>query len=809
MPQKNRMFKKKTSAYLSLFILFVIAKPIHAQCPVVLNQIVYTQSSVYGWNTAATNSLMTNGIFSEPSATGTNNGNEWIKMDLGSVTAVTSVIIGCDYNNTLSGGWGKSYTENKNVEYSSDNVNWTNSFNTGIFNQGIKTFTVNFSARYIRIISTGWLAATEFYANSVASPTIIASSNSICAGNPSTLTLMSPAGASNALNFDGANDYVAIPSASQLMLLSGWTLETWVKRASSGAQHSLIEKYNWAGGTGGYALRITASGQAMAANVSGTSDNSVFGTTVLAPGIWYHLAATFNPGTTSLKVYVNGVLEGTNNSAGLPPANSSVTLKLGARGDDASTPLNGSMDEARVWNLERTQAQIAASRSVTIPGNSSGLVAYYQFNESSGLTAADMTGNFNTGTLTNGPTWQVPSTAPVSSTGFATGTFSWSNGATTASIVVSPTVTTAYTVINTNTAACSVTSTPITLTVTPLPVISVSGFSSICVGQTATLVATGANTYTWSTASTATSITLSPTSNTSYSITGTTSGCQGSTSRTLVVNPIPTITVNSGTICAGQNFTINPAGATTYTIQGGNTVVSPPSNANYTVAGTSAAGCLSQGFTTSSLTVNVNPIVTVNSGSICAGQNFTINPNGASTYTIQGGNAVVSPASNANFTVAGTSPEGCVSLAFATSSLTVNPNPTITVNSGAICAGQSFTINPNGASTYTVQGGNAIVSPAINTTYTVAGASAAGCVSQAFATSNLSVNPNPVLTVNSGTICVGQLFNINPNGASTYTIQGGNAAVSPSSNSSYTVTGTSAFGCISQVPATSSVLVSA
>jgi hypothetical protein len=41
------------------------------------------------------------------------------------------------------------------------------------------------------------------------------------------------------------------------------------------------------------------------------------------------------------------------------------------------------MDEVRIWNVARTQPQIAANRSLTIPGNSAGLVAYYQFNESS------------------------------------------------------------------------------------------------------------------------------------------------------------------------------------------------------------------------------------------------------------------------------------------------------------------------------------------------------------------------------------------------------------------------------------------
>jgi hypothetical protein len=269
----------------------------------------------------------------------------------------------------------------------------------------------------------------------------------------------------------------------------------------------------------------------------------------------------------------------------------------------------------------------------------------------------------------------------------------------------------------------------------------------------------------------------------------------------------PTITVNSGAICAGQSFTINPTGANTYTIQGGNAVVSPSINTSYTVAGTSTAGCVSQAFATSNLIVNANPIITVNNGVICAGQNFTINPNGANTYTIQGGNAVVSPTSNASFTVAGTSTAGCKSLGFATSNLTVNPNPTITVNSGAICAGQNFTINPNGANTYTIQGGNPVVSPNSNSSYTVAGTSTSGCKSQGFATSNLTVNANPTITVNSGFICAGENFTIYPNGANTYSIQGGNAVVSPTINITYTVAGTNTAGCVSQAVATSSLTV--
>ena len=123
-------------------------------------------------------------------------------------------------------------------------------------------------------------------------------------------------------------------------------------------------------------------------------------------------------------------------------------------------------------------------------------------------------------------------------------------------------------------------------------------------------------------------------------------------------------------------------------------MVSPPSNAIFTVAGTSTAGCVSQAVAISSLIVNVNPTITVNNGTICAGENFSINPSGANTYTIQGGNPVVSPAGNTSYTVAGTSTAGCLSQAVATSSLTVNQCVGIT-NQNMVFGGVSIYPNPN------------------------------------------------------------------------------------------------------------------
>ena len=338
----------------------------------------------------------------------------------------------------------------------------------------------------------------------------------------------------------------------------------------------------------------------------------------------------------------------------------------------------------------------------------------------------------------------------------------------------------------------------------PSPTITVNS-GAICSGSSFTMAPSGSTTYTFSGGSAV----VTPTATTNYTVTSaSSSGCIGSAISSVSVDASPIITVNSGSICSGQSFTMVPAGASTYTYSSGAAVVAPTANTSYTVTGTSAAGCIGSSGAVSSVTVNALPVVTVNSGSICNGSSFTMIPAGASTYTYSSGAAVVAPTTNTSYTVTGTSAAGCVGSSGAVSSVTVNASPTITVNSGGICSGSSFTMVPGGASTYTYSSGSAVVAPTTNTSYTVTGTSAAGCVGISGAVSSVTVTSLPVVTVNSGAICAGKSFTMVPSGATTYTYSSGAAVVSPTTNTSYTVTGSLA-GCVGTSSAVSTVSVNA
>ncbi len=400
--------------------------------------------------------------------------------------------------------------------------------------------------------------------------------------------------------------------------------------------------------------------------------------------------------------------------------------------------------------------------------------------------------NVNTGTICAGTSFTLIPNGAI--------TYTYSSG----SSVVSPTSTTSYSVIGTNSLGCvSTVSAVATITVGAIPTISVNS-GSICLGKSFTINASGASSYVYSGGSAI----VSPTTNSTYSITGTSSlGCVSATPgiSTVTILQSPTISVNSGTICSGNNFTFIPNGALTYTYSSNSVTVSPLADTNYSVTGTNSLGCVSVNTAVSSVSVVALPIISVNSGSVCAGNVFTMNPNGAISYSYSNGSSTVIPLSSTSYSVVGTASSGCVSLPVI-SSVTVHALPTLSVNSGSVCLGDVFTMLPSGAFTYTFSNSSSTVIPTTNTVYTIIGTNTLGCISAPIQ-SSVTVNSIPTIAVNSGSICSGNIFTINPTGAFTYTISGNSNTVNPTTNSSYTITGVDAFGCLASNTVISNVTV--
>lgn len=211
----------------------------------------------------------------------------------------------------------------------------------------------------------------------------------------------------SALTFDGANDYVAIDNfnyngASYTTL----TVEAWIKTSSGNNQ--IIASYDrsqfWrleingnGGGTGQVGFDIMTS--------SGQLD---FGsTTRVDDGNWHHVAAVFDNGTVN--IYIDGVLDATTTTGatfgsnvtrfGFIGTGSEATSFNGSRGP--TNQFIGDINEVRIWNTARTATEISSNKDVCLTGSETGLDAYYNFNEATGNTLNDITGNGYTGTLFN------------------------------------------------------------------------------------------------------------------------------------------------------------------------------------------------------------------------------------------------------------------------------------------------------------------------------------------------------------------------------------------------------------------------
>ncbi|MBU3660145.1 MAG: T9SS type B sorting domain-containing protein [Flavobacteriales bacterium] len=138
-------------------------------------------------------------------------------------------------------------------------------------------------------------------------------------------------------------------------------------------------------------------------------------------------------------------------------------------------------------------------------------------------------------------------------------TYLWSDGQTTSSINVSPSLTTSYSVVGSNEFGCASNGIGM-VNVTPSPVLIYQD-TSVCLGQSATISVspmTTGGTYLWNTGETTASIQVSPTQNTAYTVQYTLNACQSSVATINVsIAPPFVLSANNATICKGNTATIN------------------------------------------------------------------------------------------------------------------------------------------------------------------------------------------------------------------------------------------------------------
>jgi len=166
-----------------------------------------------------------------------------------------------------------------------------------------------------------------------------------------------------------------------------------------------------------------------------------------------------------------------------------------------------------------------------------------------------------------------------------------------------------YTVVGTNAANCSATST-VTVTVNALPTVTATASdNTVCEGTSVTLTGGGANNYSWSGGVTNAVGFVPALGTTAYTVTGTntTTGCANTASTSITVSPLATANAGSNaTICANATHTLSGsfgggASSATWSSSGTGTF---DNNASMTATYSPSANDISLGSVTLTLTTN-------------------------------------------------------------------------------------------------------------------------------------------------------------------------------------------------------------
>ncbi len=204
------------------------------------------------------------------------------------------------------------------------------------------------------------------------------------------------------LNFDGTNDY-ALTATDIIGTGTSYTKEAWIRVPTVDLGNSA---YNFLSQNNGASALYIFQGHVVSGQNSAYPPQ-VTDPSALVANTWYHVAVTYNEATHTMVLYINGSAVSTATSVNSITSGAQLAIGATYAGYYGYT-FNGDMDEVRIWDYARTSGEISANYQCTVPPNSPGLTAYYDFNQGTagGDNTAiskliDRTANGNDATLNN------------------------------------------------------------------------------------------------------------------------------------------------------------------------------------------------------------------------------------------------------------------------------------------------------------------------------------------------------------------------------------------------------------------------
>ncbi|WP_294082717.1 DUF1735 and LamG domain-containing protein [Proteiniphilum sp. UBA5384] len=118
---------------------------------------------------------------------------------------------------------------------------------------------------------------------------------------------------------------------------------------------------------------------------------------------WVHVALTFDASSRTAIIYVNGKKQ-SEDFLYISTVNLGNNNFFIGRSYDDNRWLAGEISECRIWNIIRSQEEIA-NNPYSVDPDSEGLVAYWKFDEGAGSTVKDHSGNGNNALANNTLKW--------------------------------------------------------------------------------------------------------------------------------------------------------------------------------------------------------------------------------------------------------------------------------------------------------------------------------------------------------------------------------------------------------------------
>ena len=217
-----------------------------------------------------------------------------------------------------------------------------------------------------------------------------------------------------ALNFNGSNQYVSIPDFGT-STDAAVTISLWAK--PSALTSTQVGMYYRGGVVGDMEAVIDNDNKykfIIDLAQSGNTWYNAVGPPAVA-GQWVHFVGVYNR-RSSGAIYINGILAGTVALPGYDLAVLSRHSSIGTFNQSTSGAFPGIIDDVRVYSRALSASEIQAlyqsgagdklsSADSQADPLEKGLAGYWKLDDGSGGSAADATGNGNTGTLSGGPTW--------------------------------------------------------------------------------------------------------------------------------------------------------------------------------------------------------------------------------------------------------------------------------------------------------------------------------------------------------------------------------------------------------------------